>query len=149
MKNTAIALSIFTAFSLVSEIKAQDMAMGSSANSQVELRVSNNNDMMKAARDYSVTGEGIGIFMLAGQDYKGVTVENINRMFNNSVAKHNVKVKVFVEWALEREFSLFKASVFGEGVGVQANIQDFSIDLQEALKRFKAKKRLKMGELKP
>ena len=94
--------------------------------------------MFRAAHDYSKT-EGIGIYMEAGTEYDGFTDEKINELFNNSVAKHDIKVKVFIDRTDKRKFSIFKVFVFGEGVGVQSNITDFSNYFKKAITIFKSK----------
>lgn len=148
--NATKTLILSAIFSLTSLTVVKGQSDASETNDLSETYSADRTEnMMKGAHDYSKTGEGIGIYMLAGTNYEGVGDDRINQMFNNSTSKHGVKVKVFVERTDKRKFSIFKVYVNGEGVGIQANIEDFSKYLREAIIIFKKSKALPCRGLKP
>ncbi len=141
MKKTIFLLSILTVFAF-NKMDAQSSGSLVKTSARKQLTNKTITDPVQKrveARDYSKKGDGIGVFMNAGVEYDGFTDEKINELFNNSVAKYDVKVKVFISRTDKRKFSIFKAFVYGEGVGVKSNITDFSNYLKKAIDKFKNK----------
>ena len=139
MKKAVLLLSILAVFTFIKmDAQSNTSIDKTSAKRQLSNKtVTDPVEKMGDAHDYSEKGYGIGIFMNAGVEYDGFTDEKINELFNNSVAKYDVKVKVFISRTDKRKFSIFKAFVYGEGIGVKSNITDFSSYLKQAINKFK------------
>jgi len=97
---------------------------------------------MAAAHDYSATGEGIGIYMKAGNEYDDISDERIKVMFENTVKSQGIVVEVFIDRTDDRNSSLYKCFVDGEGVGITSTVADFSNYLKQAIANYWANRKV-------
>lgn len=95
-------------------------------------------NMGKEAHEYSASGKGIGIYVLAGNEFNGMTDAQINEMFDKMMKKSGIDVEAFVERNKDNRASLFRAYVDGDGIGAMANAKAFKENLQAAVNKYRS-----------
>ena len=97
---------------------------------------------LRAAHDYSETGKGIGIYVLAGNEFDHMNDADINEMFHKVMEGSDINVKVYIRRTNDHQLSLFKAFVDGEGIATLARAEEFKRNLTLAVQCFRENRQI-------
>lgn len=91
-----------------------------------------------SCRKYSLLGKGIGIYIIAGNEFDNLTDIEINQHFEKAMIGSGIKAKVFIERTDEYDFSLYHVYALGTSVGSLELTNKFQENWQKAIQIFKS-----------
>lgn len=131
----AILIFIISSTSILG-VMAQD------TNIKSDLKGENLYAKLRAAHDYSESGKGIGIYVLAGNEFDHMSDTDINEMFNKIMEGSDINVEVYIRRTNDHQLSLFKAFVDGEGIATLARAEEFKENLTLAVQCFQKNRQI-------
>ncbi|WP_406684353.1 hypothetical protein N1F78_01080 [Seonamhaeicola sp. MEBiC1930] len=92
--------------------------------------------LMKAAADFSKYEPGIGIFIIAGNEYDSQSDSKIQQSFEKIFKEKEINVKVFVQRTDIRNGSTYDLFSLGAGVYDTVTFSNLSAALKEAVNHY-------------
>ena len=107
-----------------------------------------NYELMKEAGNFSNSGDGIGLFILAGNEWKSKSNPEIQSEFDNFMNGSGVKIRVYVQRVPSKDGSAYFPFALGKPIGSIVPWEEITSSLTKAVEFHKKNLETHLAELK-